>query len=274
VTLTLQTALGPYPHAQPLKDGRVTSPRVGFEHVEIEPVNRAFRPMVNDLAYDVSEMALVTHMLARASGRPLLGLPVVMMRQSAHQMLLCRADSTLGGPADLAGATLGVRAYTQTTGTWLRGILADQFGIDLSSLHWVTFEPAHVDGYEDPPNCTRAASGQTLLNMLLDREIDAAIGLEPHPALRTVIPDVGSAEAAFDVTPINHVVVVKAELAQRWPWLRDELVSLFCAARELAPDDAAPYGVEANRTAIERLSRYAHEQGIIPRPFAAEELFG
>ena len=158
--LRLSAALGPYPHTAPLKDGRVTSPQIVFEHVEINPVNRAFRPMVNDLTYDVSELALVTHMLARTLNGPLRGLPVVLMRQSAHQMLTCRNDSPLRGPADLAGRTIGVRAYTQTTGTWVRGILHDQFGLDLTTLSWVTFEPAHVDGYDDPANCRRAEPGR------------------------------------------------------------------------------------------------------------------
>jgi hypothetical protein len=49
--LTLKTVIGNHPHTRPLKDGSITSPRVCLEHVEVGPANRAFRPMVNDLAY-------------------------------------------------------------------------------------------------------------------------------------------------------------------------------------------------------------------------------
>jgi 4,5-dihydroxyphthalate decarboxylase len=279
--LTLRAALGPYPHTAPLKDGRVTSSQLRFDHAVIVPVNRAFRPMVNDLFFDVSELALVTHMLARAFDRPLRGLPVVLMRQSAHQALTTRQDSPLRGPEDLPGKTIGVRAYTQTTGTWVRGILHDQFGLDLSTLKWVTFEPAHVDGYDDPAQCHRAQPGQVLLDMVLNGEVDAAIGLESHLDLRPVVPNVDQAEADFvrqtGVRPINHVVAVKAALVEQEPWLTSELYFLFQTARERAIVEShaepADYGLDANRAAIELLARYAHEQAITPRVYRADELF-
>src|SRR5207253_1731092 len=138
--VSVKTAVGTYPYTRPLKDGTVSSPRLRLEHVEVVPVNRAFRPMVNDLAYDASEMALVTLLLARAVERPIVGIPVVMMQQSVYGVLLVRSDSPLRRPEDLQGSTIGVRSYTQTTGTWLRGMLHDQFGLDLDSLSWVTFE--------------------------------------------------------------------------------------------------------------------------------------
>src|SRR5436190_1307423 len=112
---TLTTAIGSYPHTLPLKDGRVTSSRLCLEHKEVVPANRAFRPMVNQLAYDVSELALVTLLLARDFARPLVGVPVVLMQQSAYGMLMVRPDSQLRSPKDLQGCRVGVRAYTQTT---------------------------------------------------------------------------------------------------------------------------------------------------------------
>ncbi len=277
--IALKTVLGSYPHTAPLRDGRVTSPQVQLEHIVVSPVNRAFRPMANQLVYDVSEMALVTLMLARSLQRPLRALPVVLMLQSAHAALTVRSDSPMRSPAELAGRVIGVRAYTQTTGTWVRGILADQFGVDLSELKWLTVEPAHVDGFSDPPNCRRADSGQTLLEMLLSGEVDAAVGLEPHAALRRLLP----AEAEADwleqtgITPINHVLVVNDALVQQQPWLLSELYLMFTAARErsIVEDHASPteYGLQPNTKAIERLAHYAQQQGIIPRPYRAAELF-
>ena len=277
--ISLRTVVGSYPHTAPLRDGRVTSPQVHLEHIVVSPVNRAFRPMVNDLIYDVSEMALVTLMLAHAMNRPLRSLPVVLMRQSAHASLLVRGDSPLQSADDLPGRTIGVRAYTQTTGTWLRGILHDQFGLDLSALSWVTVEPAHVNGFQDPPNCRRAGEGATLLRMLLEGEVDAAVGLDPHPRLRPLL----SARAETDwlaqtgVAPINHVLVVRDALVQQEPWLTSELFLMFCTARErsIREDHAHPaeYGLQANRKAIEQLAHYAHQQGILRTAYRASELF-
>src|SRR5690349_4843186 len=76
---------------------------------------------------------------------------------------------------DLNGKRVGVRAYTQTTGVWVRGFLAEDYGVDLKSVTWVTFEDPHLAEYREPPNVTRAQGGKPLNQMLLDGEIDAAI---------------------------------------------------------------------------------------------------
>jgi 4,5-dihydroxyphthalate decarboxylase len=276
VSLSLRTAIGPYAHTEPLKDGRITSERFSLQHSDIVPVNRAFRPMANELAYDVSEMALVTLMLARAMGRPLRGIPVVLMRQSAHALLGVRSDAPTLEPSDLTGKRIGVRAYTQTTGTWIRGILQHQFDVDLDTLRWLTFEDAHVDGFVDPPNCDRAPDGLTLQSALTSAEVDAAIGLEPNPSWRPILSDVAGAEADWmrqtGVLPINHVLVVKEDLAVAYPWLTRELFDLVCSARDLVGGNN-PCGVDAVRPGVELLGRFAVEQGIVSRIPTTEELF-
>src|SRR4051794_3427205 len=237
--LTLKTAIGTYPHTIPLKNGSITSARVCLDHVEVVPANRAFRPMVNQLAYDVSEMALVTLILGQAFGRPLTGVPVILMQQSAYGMLMVRPDSPLHDARQLEGKTIGVRSYTQTTGVWLRGLLHEQFELDLSSLRWVTFEASHVDGFVDPPSCQRAADGATLAGMLRTGEIDAAAGLEPteFPDLRTLIPHAVDVEDEWirstGIRPVNHTLVVRTDLESAQPWLRDELFAMVRAAKQL-----------------------------------------
>jgi 4,5-dihydroxyphthalate decarboxylase len=277
--LSLTTAIGSYPHTLPLKDGRVSNTRLQLEHRDVVPANRAFRPMVNQLAYDVSELALVTLMLAKACQRPIVGVPVVLMQQSAYGMLLVRQDSPLHTPRQLEGRTIGVRAYTQTTGTWVRGMLRDQFGVDLDSLNWVTFEPAHVDGFVDPPNARRAPEGKTLAGMLRSGEIDAAAGLEPsdHPDLRTLLPDALELEADWvrqtGIRPINHTLVVRRDVLAKHAWLADELYEMVVVAKKICGVSAPPDGLELNRGALTLLARYACEQHITPRTLTVEELY-
>jgi 4,5-dihydroxyphthalate decarboxylase len=279
VPRTFTIAMGSYPHTRALKDGSVTSERVSLQHVEVVPANRAFRPMVNQFTYDISELALVTLMVAKVFRRPLVSVPVILMQQSAYGMLMVRPDSPLRQPRQLEGCTLGVRAYTQTTGTWLRGMLHDQFSVDLQSLRWVTFEPAHVDGFVDPPNTQRAADGKTLAGMLRDGEIDAAAGLEPaeYPDLRLLLPDALDLEADFlrqtGIRPINHTLVVRADVFADNPWLPAELFRMVREAKNLAGGEAPPDGLDANRAALELLARYAFEQGITPRTLSVEELY-
>jgi 4,5-dihydroxyphthalate decarboxylase len=278
---TFTIAIGTYPHTRPLKDGAVTSERMTLAYADVVPANRAFRPMVNQLAYDISELALVTLLLAVSLERPIVGVPVVLMQQSAYGMLMVRSDSPLREPKDLQGRTVGVRAYTQTTGTWLRGMLHDQFGLQLDALNWVTFEPAHVDGYIDPPHAARAPEGKTLAGMLRDGEIDAAAGLEPveHADLRMLLPNALDLEADFvrqtGIQPINHTLVVRRDVANENRWLPDELRRMIREAKDAVRGEVPvpPDGIEPNRGALTLLARYAFEQGITPRTLTIEELY-
>jgi 4,5-dihydroxyphthalate decarboxylase len=275
--LVLRTALGKSPLVRALKEGAVASDRVAFDFVDVDPVTRAFRRMVRTLEFDLCEIALTTHAQARTYGKPITALPVVLLRGLHHGALICRRDSPLRGAADLAGRRVGVRAWSQTTGVWVRGILQDEYGVAPDAMSWVTEEDAHVQEFVDPPFVQRIAPGQSLPAMLLAGEIDAAVALAVDPAsVRTVIPDADSAAAAWSrktgVHPINHVVVVKDALLAEHPWLADELMRLFAASKRSA-DDSVPYGIAANRPAIDLLMRYAAEQKLIPRAYRVDELF-
>jgi 4,5-dihydroxyphthalate decarboxylase len=276
-TVVLRTALGKSPLVRALKDGTIASDRVGFDFIDVDPVTRAFRRMTRAMEFDLCEIALTTHAQARAYGKPITALPAVLLRGLHHGALICRRDAPLRGPADLVGRRVGVRAWSQTTGVWVRGILHDEYGIAPDSMAWVTEEDAHVQEFADPPFVQRIAPGQDLRAMLLAGEIDAGIALAMDAAsVRTVIPDADAAAAEWSrrtgVFPINHVVVVKDALLAEHPWLAGELMRLFAAAKQRA-DDSVPYGIAANRPAIELLMRYAAEQGLIPRAYAVEELF-
>ncbi len=276
--IVLRTALGRSPLVRALKDGTLTSDRLRFDFVEVEPVTRAFRRMVRSLEFDLCEIALTTHAQARAFGKPITALPVVLLRGLHHGALICRRDSPLRGPADLPGRRIGVRAWSQTTGVWVRGILQNEYGVAPDSMTWVTEEDAHVQEFPDPPFVQRIAAGQDLRAMLLAGEIDAAVALAGIDAaqIRTVIPDAAAAAAAWSrrtgVYPINHVVVVHDALLAAHPWLAEELMRLFVESKRRA-DDTVPFGIAANRPAIELLMRYAAQQALIPRAYGVEELF-
>lgn len=289
--ITLAAALAPYPHVRALLEGRVASDRVGFAFEDVVPVTRAFRRMVRTLDFDVCEIALTTLAQALAFGKPILGLPVVVMRGFHHAALVCPVGSSLRGPTDLAGKRVAVRAFSQTTGVWLRGILLEQYGVDHRDITWVTEEDAHVQEYVDPPNVERVTPGRDLRAMLLAGEVDAAIALAGLDAakVRPVIADPEAEAAAWyragGAYPVNHVVCVRAALLDAHPWLASELQRLFIAARDAAAEPSAeerfrplvgdplPYGLAANRAGIALCLRYAAEQGLVPRIYAPEEVF-
>jgi 4,5-dihydroxyphthalate decarboxylase len=281
---TLRTVLGTYPHTQPLKRGEVASPSLRLDFVDVKPTHLAFKPMVRELSFDVCEMAIVTFLMAKAHGKPLALLPAVMLGRFQHHCMLYNSARGPLTPQTLAGRRVGVRAYSQTTGVWLRGILANDYGVDLDRVHWVTFEDAHVAEYRDPPQIERAAAGQDLTAMLLAGEIDAAIYGAELPAdarLKSVIPEPEAAAQSWyrkhGVTPVNHLVTIKTELVRSNPQAVGAVYRLLAAAKQAAPApagiDPAPYGIAANRPALELIVDYCVQQRMIPRRFSVDELF-
>jgi 4,5-dihydroxyphthalate decarboxylase len=290
--VSLRTALASYPHVLALKNGSVTSDRVRLDFEEMPQITRGFRRMVRTLDFDLCEIALTTLAQAHAYGKPIVGLPVVLMRGFHHGALMCRNDSSIRGPQDLAGKRVGVRAYSQTTGIWVRGILQSEYGVHPGSITWITAEDAHVLEYHDPRNTQRLAPNADLAAMLMSGEIDAGIaltGLDPSQ-VRTVIPDADAAAAAWyartGAYPVNHVVCVQRALLDQHDWLAPELMAMFTAAKQAAStpsaeqrwqsivgDDVLPYSLAANRRGIALCLDFAAQQALIPRAYSPEELF-
>lgn len=301
--LTLKTATGNYGHTMPLKDGSVASERVALEHVEVPVIINAFRRMIRDLEFDVSEMALSTYLCARAHGIPITALPVFLVRAFHHGSISYNVNSGIKSPTDLHGRKVGVRAYTVTTGVWTRGILATQYGVDLSKITFVINSDEHVAAYQAPANVESVSFDRSLGDLLEAGEIDAAIGVPPSPdkGIEALIPDAeAAATKSFQdthVLPINHTLVVRNEHLAANPWLAGELFSLFRSGKrqflsELpkmeSPSgndaiakrlqgaiggDPLPFGVEANRATLEAFVQYNVDQQVIPKKVALEEVF-
>jgi 4,5-dihydroxyphthalate decarboxylase len=276
--------LGNYPHTLALKRGDIASATVAFDFVDLKPTHLAFKPMVREQKFDVSEIAIVTFLQAKAYDKPLVLLPAVMLGRFQHHCMLYNSARGELTPEGLVGRRVGVRAYSQTTGAWLRGILANDYGIDIERVRWVTFEDAHVAEYKDPPFVQRADAKQDMTAMLLAGELDAAIYGAEFPAdarLKSVIPDPDAAAQGWyrkhRVTPVNHLVAVKAELTRSRPQVVSEVYRLLRAAKQAAPAphgiDPAPFGIEANRPALELIIDYCVQQRMIPRRLTVDELF-
>lgn len=260
----LTAAIGDYPHTAALPD----SPAVRLDRASIKPINMAFAPMVRELRFDVCEMAIATFLMAKEAGIPISLLPAVMAERYQEGALVCPIDSPIRGPADLKGKRVGVRAYSQTTGMWLRGVLADSHGVPPESIAWTTFEDAHVPTFRDPPFVKRAAPGSDIAGMLRAGDLDAAIfGFEVPEGMRTVFPDPAAAgrdfHSRYGFKPVNHLVVVKSEFA-RDPAVMDGLRHIF-AASLTTPDALAP--------AIALAGRFCAAQGLIAKPLTPEQVW-
>src|SRR5438045_2356021 len=217
--VSLSMLLGDYPVTRALRRGEQTSPLVRVEFADLKSASAGFKRAVRDLEFDVAELAIVTFLVAKAHGKPLVLLPAVVVGRFQHPYLVYNRERGPLAPGDLNGKRVGIRSYSVTTVTWLRGILAETYGVDLDSITWTTFEEPHVAEFRDPPNVQRAAPGKDLLGMLLAGEIDAAILSGEAPVDPRIVPLIadpaGAARAWRDkhqAIQINHMVTVKRGL--------------------------------------------------------------
>ena len=189
--LRLRTLLGDYPNTLALKRGEIGSALLEFDFAEVKLAHTAFKRVVRDLEFDVAELALVTFLMAKAWGKPLVLLPAVVSARFQHPYLVYNAERGRLAPGELAGRRVGVRSYSVTTGAWIRSILANDYGVELDRVRWVSFEDAHVAEYREPPTVERAAAGKDALAMLLAGELDAAVLANPlaDPRLKPLIPE-------------------------------------------------------------------------------------
>jgi 4,5-dihydroxyphthalate decarboxylase len=279
---TLRIVLKTYPHTRAIKTGELTDPRVRLDFLEVEPIHRAFAPMARQQIYDVSEMAIVTYLQAKAYGKPLVLLPSVVAARFQQGCLVYDARHGTRTVANLKGARIGVRAYSQTTGMWVRGILANTYGVDIDAIEWITFEGSHLAEYAEPSSAKRAPSGKTMLGMLQDGEIDAAIFGNDLPSdenIRPVIPDHVVADQAWYAShrqvPINHVVVMHRLVAERYPGAAQAVYDLLERGKTLAPPtprDRLPGGVDALRERLGLVLEFCRQQRLLPRPLTLDEI--
>jgi len=276
--MRLSTLLGDYPVTAALKSGALCSPDVALDFADVKAPATAFKRVVRNLEFDVAELAITTFLIAKAHGKPLALLPAVVVGRLQHSYLVCNAERGPLTPRDLAGRRVGVRSYSVTTGMWIRGILAEDYGVDPDRVSWVTFEEAHVAEFRDPPNVVRAAPGKDVVGMLLAGEIDAAVvgdGKPADPRIRPLIPDAETAARTWrqrtGAIQINHMVAVRKSLPKS---VSDEVYRLLRESRRAAGDpDMTPFGLEENRRNLEVAIDTVHRQRLIPRRYAVEELF-
>jgi 4,5-dihydroxyphthalate decarboxylase len=272
----LKTLLGDYPVTRALKSGAVRSDLVQLDFADVKVPHTAFKRVVRDLEFDVAELSIVTYLLAKAHGKPLRLLPAVMFGRFQHQYLVSVKNLS---PKELEGKRVAIRSISVTTVAWIRGMLADDYGVNLAKVKWVTFEDAHVAECKDPPGTERAAAGKTPLDMLLAGEVDAAVLADPvpkDPRLKPVIPDPQAAAADWQrrngAIQVNHLVCVKNSLPQD---VVDEVYRVLQESKNIGAKDAAtsPFGLEANRRNLEVAIDYVHRQGLIPERYQVDDLF-
>jgi hypothetical protein len=295
--------------------------------IEMRPgatVPEVFARLLRDREFDVAELGLgfLLRVLEEEPGA-FVAIPAFPNRIFRHACVYVNVDAGIESPADLVDRTIGeFGMYSQDSGVWAKGILADEYGFDPARNRWVIggleapmtpfdfvpqIRPAGVDIVDDPDHA--------LSDLLDSGEIDALFSAnEPScfqqgsPRVRRLFVDYPAVERDWfrrtGIFPMMHVVVVRAEALAAEPDLARAAYQGFLAAKDVArdhylgtgrrlsqvhtmlpwasrlvEDDVAlmgedwwPYGVAANRTALDTFLRYQHEQGLSAHRFTLEEI--
>ncbi|MGM4962253.1 ABC transporter substrate-binding protein [Tardiphaga sp. 1201_B9_N1_1] len=274
--MRLRILLGDHPHTAALKSGAIISDLVELDFADYKPTNKGFKPMVRDGAFDVAEMAIVTYLMARSYDKPMVLLPDVMMARHQFGFAVTSPGAGVAGPKDLEGKRVGIRSFTTTTGAWLRGMLANDYGVNLDAIEWITFEDPHVAEYVD--STTKAPAGKAIMQMLFDGELDAVLGEKSDdPRVAQLFPDVAAAEKAWlarhGVAPINHMVVVSKQLSDTRPDVVREVHRMLEASRAAAAGKSLSFDADAMNRSLALITDYSAQQALIPRRFSVDELF-
>lgn len=278
----LVTALKSYAHTEAIISGQIADPRLKLDCVPVEPIHSAFAPMARAQSYDVCEMAIVTYLQAKAYGKPLIMLPAVVAARFQEGCIVYNAQNGAMSVSDLVGARVGVRAYTQTTGVWVRGILDETYGIPTERVNWVSFEGGHLEEYREPGFVSRAPEGMKMLSMLMEGQLDAAIygnDLPKNPGITPLIPDAKKAGEAWyarhQFVPVNHIVVMSRSVVERDPQSAlavYELLKRGKASVQSGQPDRFPMGIEALRQPLEVTLDYCNRQQLLPRKLGVDEI--
>jgi 4,5-dihydroxyphthalate decarboxylase len=282
-TAVLRTALGKHRIADLLRDGSVADPAVDLDFVDVEPIHRAFAPMVRDQAYDVSELAVVTALQAIAYGHPIALLPIVVAARFQRKCIISHERNPITDPAQLRGKRVGVRSYTQTTGLWIRQHLQEDSGIEASDIEWITQDPAHVPEYVEPPYVHRTLEGG-LVDALRSGDIDAAILGNDLPSGDEFVPVIdhpADRDHAWYLkhgyVPVNHLVSISSDVLEQQPdTVRAVWDMLVRAEAQASADQDVPVtmaGLDRLAGPIDEIAAACHAQGMLPRPITSDEVF-
>jgi 4,5-dihydroxyphthalate decarboxylase len=328
VKLPITLACGLYDRTFGLRDGSVPVEGVELNFLPMMPVE-TFRRQGRHAEFDASEFSLSTFMVLHSRGdRRFVGIPVYPSRRFRHEHVWINTRAGIRSPADLKGKRVGVQEFVQTAALWIRGFLQHDHGVRTQDLEW------HFGGYNEPdPNFkprieldlppevrARVIPGDQCIDAMLERgELDAVLPAVPasflkgSPNVARLFPDFRATEEDYfrrtRIFPIMHVVVVKREIYEKYPWVAQSLYKAFVKAKELAirrlttspplhatlpwlteqieatqrvmGKDYWSFGLEENRHVLETAAQYALEQGLLAKPleriddlFAAETRSG
>ena len=257
---------------------------LNLAHQAITPIHLAFRPMVEEIEFDVSELAIVTAIQAVEQNRNIVPLPITISARVQHKCIIQNGEFTNFTPSDLEGKRVAVRAFSQTTGAWVRTILDTEYGVDCTKIEWITQEAPHVAGALEPSFVVRDPSGASPLDLLKQGVVDAAIfgnDLPDEPWAKPIIANPDKAgKTSLETTgiiQINHIIAVSRPFFEQRQNDVKMIMQGFSAARHQLnkyEQHMLPAGQGEMQKSVETLVESLLRQGLISRNLSFQDIFG
>lgn len=302
-----------YDITMPICDGRVAVDGIALRPEKIGSMVFSDVPQLREGKFGVADLNLGYLPAAIEAGWRIKALPVFTKRKGALKFIFCRKDAGVAGPADLEGKRVGTRQYRTALTLWARGILCEHYGVDPTRIHWLAQTPEVFPNHDRESRIDYLPTEPGMVDRFIAGEVDALITdisdaslferLEGDPGILRLFPDYRAEEARlFDTagfyTPV-HIIVMSADLAEAEPGLDRRLFDAFVKAKAMARDDSLsdragfavayqreavraeearfgdlfPYGIAANREAIDAMLRYSVSDGAITAPLALDRIF-
>src|SRR5256886_3092500 len=207
-TLQLTLAISDYEHVREITQGIVRADGVTLTPLIFPSIEEITFRFTRSLEWDVSELSFGKYTSLTSQGAaPMVAIPVFPSRVHRHSAIYVHRDRGIRTAKDLEGRAVGIPEWAQTAGIYARGILAEEFGVDLSKIRWLQA------GVNEPGRTEKVAlrlpSGMrceprpdtSLSAMLASGEIDAVISARapeaPNSRVVRLFPDYRAEEARF-----------------------------------------------------------------------------
>ena len=291
-TLAMKFACGLYDRMLPIYTGEVRPDGIELDFVISESARALFDHMSGPDAYDVAEMSASEFVARYAAGKcPFVAIPVFPSRVFRHGFVTVNRKSGIETPKDLEGKRIGTVIYTQTASIWVRGMLAHDYGVDLSTIQWVHGDLDKPGRHTDveimpllkPARIEFNETDKSLAQLLKEGELDALVtprlpeSLGVDPDIQRLFPDFRAVEIDYyrrtKIFPIMHLVVIRRDIYDAHPFVAESLYRAFSAAKDKAVarlrsrSGTLPFMLPWLKADVEELNR---EFGPDPWPYGIE----
>ncbi|MPZ58000.1 MAG: 4,5-dihydroxyphthalate decarboxylase [Rhizobiales bacterium] len=259
----LTMAVADYDHMRDLVHGVVRPEGILLTAFTTAVVEEIFFRFIKHREFDVSEMSFAKYVALSSRGdAPMVGIPVFPSRVFRHSGIYVRADRGIRTAKELEGRTVAIPEWAQTAGIYARGMLAEYYRVDLTSIRWVQAgvnEPGRVEkvALELPASiCYQSRPDSSISAMLANGEVDAAVSarapdsfLDGHPEIVRLFPNYRAEELTYfqktGVFPIMHLIAMRRAVFEQHPWTAMNIVNACEEAKRRCLERIRMIGVAA-----------------------------